>query len=125
MSDDFSTENEIIIPADLQNQTESGNELNDKITELSKKGYQLLKEDKIEEATQAFESILELEKNNNYALVGLGDTERKKNNLKKAIEYLSNLGLDNVHEHSKGLAKYVVESVGSTPSSFATSQSTR
>ena len=87
MSDDFSTENEIIIPADLQNQTESGNELNDKITELSKKGYQLLKEDKIEEATQAFESILELEKNNNYALVGLGDTERKKNNLKKAIEY--------------------------------------
>lgn len=34
---------------------------------------------------------------------------------KKAIEYLSNLGLDNVHEHSKGLAKYVVEQIKDNP----------
>lgn len=34
---------------------------------------------------------------------------------KKAIEYLSNLGLDNVHEHSKYLAKYVVEQIKDNP----------
>lgn len=30
---------------------------------------------------------------------------------KKAIEYLSNIGMDNVHNHSKELAKYVVEHI--------------
>ena len=34
---------------------------------------------------------------------------------KKAIEYLSNLGLDEVHEHSKELAKYVVEQIKDNP----------
>lgn len=34
---------------------------------------------------------------------------------KKAIEYLSNLGLDNVHAHSKELAKYVVEQIKDNP----------
>lgn len=34
---------------------------------------------------------------------------------KKAVEYLSNLGLDNVHEHSKELAKYVVEQIKNNP----------
>ena len=34
---------------------------------------------------------------------------------KKAIEYLSNLGLDEVHEHSKQLAKYVVEQIKENP----------
>lgn len=34
---------------------------------------------------------------------------------KKAIEYLSNLGLDEVHEHSKELAQYVVEQIKDNP----------
>ena len=34
---------------------------------------------------------------------------------KKAIEYLLNLGLDEVHEHSKELAKYVVEQIKDNP----------
>ena len=34
---------------------------------------------------------------------------------KKAIDYLSNLGLENVHEHSKELAKYVVEQIKDNP----------
>jgi cysteine desulfurase/selenocysteine lyase len=34
---------------------------------------------------------------------------------KKAIEYLTNLGLDNVHEHSKKLALYVVEQIKDNP----------
>lgn len=34
---------------------------------------------------------------------------------KKAIDYLSNLGLENVHKHSKELAKYVVEQIKDNP----------
>lgn len=59
----------------------------DKISELSKKGYQLIKENDIEGAKNAFNSILELEENNNYALVGLGDVERKLNKFNDAISY--------------------------------------
>ena len=36
-----------------------------------------------------FQKILELESNNNYALVGLGDSERKQNNYNEAIKYYS------------------------------------
>ena len=60
---------------------------NDKITELSKKGYQLLKENDIDGAKEQFQTILELEENNNYALVGLGDTARKQNDFNTAIKY--------------------------------------
>ena len=59
------------------------------ISELSKKGYQLLKENKITEAKDAFSLILTLDDNNNYALVGLGDSERKQNHFRDAIEYYS------------------------------------
>ncbi|MBQ9630153.1 MAG: tetratricopeptide repeat protein [Treponema sp.] len=61
----------------------------DKIAELSKEGYQLLKNNKIDEAKSVFQQILEIESQNNYALVGLGDSERKQNNYNKAIEYYS------------------------------------
>lgn len=57
------------------------------ISDLSKEGYQLLKENRINEAKDAFTKILALEDNNNYALVGLGDSERKQNHFKEAIEY--------------------------------------
>ena len=62
-------------------------ELNSKIAELSKRGYQLLKENDIPGAKEAFSKILELEENNNYALVGLGDSERKQDNFKEAIRF--------------------------------------
>lgn len=55
------------------------------ISSLSKRGYQMLKENKIDEAKEAFGKILELEENNNYALVGLGDSERKQNHFHDAI----------------------------------------
>ncbi|MCF6335644.1 MAG: hypothetical protein L3J12_07875, partial [Spirochaetales bacterium] len=48
-----------------------------KISELSKRGYQLLKEKMISEAEDCFDQILEMDKDNNYALVGLGDAARK------------------------------------------------
>ena len=59
------------------------------ISELSKKGYQLLKENDIENAEAAFREILTIEDNNNYALVGLGDSARKQNNFKAAIDHYS------------------------------------
>ena len=37
-----------------------------KISELSKSGYQFIKEDKLNEAEDEFKSILELDENNNY-----------------------------------------------------------
>lgn len=65
------------------------NEQSNEISELSKRGYQLLKENKIKEAKEEFSKILGIEENNNYALVGLGDSERKLNHYNDAIEYYS------------------------------------
>lgn len=65
------------------------NAQSDEISTLSKKGYQLLKENKIDDAKAEFSKILDIESNNNYALVGLGDSERKLNHYQQAIEYYS------------------------------------
>lgn len=65
----------------------SASETVNRISELSKKGYQLMKEDDIPGAREAFNAILEIEENNNYALVGLGDTERKQSHFTQAISY--------------------------------------
>ena len=65
------------------------NEQSTEISELSKSGYQLLKTNKIQEAKDVFTKILSIEDNNNYALVGLGDSERKLNHYKEAIDYYS------------------------------------
>jgi pentatricopeptide repeat protein len=59
------------------------------IAELSKKGYQLLKENRIKDAVSCFNQILDIEDNNNYALVGLGDCERKQNHFKDAVDFYS------------------------------------
>lgn len=61
-----------------------------KLADLSKQGYAFLKENKINEAEEVFEKILSLEENNNYALVGLGDCERKKKHWEAAIEKYTN-----------------------------------
>ncbi len=47
------------------------------ISELSKRGYQLLKEGLTDRAVGCFKEIISIDNNNNYALVGLGDTFRK------------------------------------------------
>lgn len=57
------------------------------IAELSQRGYQLLKENLLEEADSYFERILEFEDTNNYALVGLGDSARKRRDFRAAIDY--------------------------------------
>jgi tetratricopeptide (TPR) repeat protein len=57
------------------------------ISELSKKGYLLLKEGKTTEAIDCFSKILSIDKNNNYALVGMGDASRKRGTFREAVEY--------------------------------------
>ncbi|MCR5289548.1 MAG: tetratricopeptide repeat protein [Treponema sp.] len=57
------------------------------ISELSKQGYQALKDNKLSEAEKLFNQILGIEENNNYALVGLGDSRRKQNLFKDAVGY--------------------------------------
>lgn len=57
------------------------------IAELSKKGYQYLKENRIGDAERNFKSILEKDPENNYALVGLGDAARKRTAHRDAVDY--------------------------------------
>jgi len=57
------------------------------IAELSKKGYQLIKANELDEARGYFQQILEIDPENTYALVGLGDSARKRGEFTEAIEY--------------------------------------
>lgn len=57
------------------------------ISDISKRGYQLLKENFIDKAEDCFNKILEIDEINNYALVGLGDAARKKRDHKRAVTY--------------------------------------
>jgi len=58
-----------------------------KISEISKTGYQLLKDNKIDDSIDCFSKILLFDENNNYALVGLGDASRKMGSIHDAIKY--------------------------------------
>jgi len=57
------------------------------ISELSKQGYQLLKEGLTRRAIENFKKIVHQEPENNYALVGLGDALRKEKHYNEAAEY--------------------------------------
>ncbi len=57
------------------------------IADLSKRGYQYLKENRIEEAEECFARILERDRENNYALVGLGDAARKRGAFRDAVDH--------------------------------------
>lgn len=86
----FNQSEDIMMPESFMPDTSAENkpdEITNKISDLSKKGYQLIKENDIQGAKKAFNEILEIEENNNYALVGLGDTERKLNHFNDAISY--------------------------------------
>ena len=88
--DKFNQSEDIIMPETFTPASTAENkpdEITNKISDLSKKGYQLIKENDIAGAKQAFNEILQIEENNNYALVGLGDTERKQNHFEKALSY--------------------------------------
>jgi len=57
------------------------------IADLSKHGYQYLKENRVEEAEECFARILERDRENNYALVGLGDAARKRGAYRDAVDH--------------------------------------
>jgi tetratricopeptide (TPR) repeat protein len=60
---------------------------NQAITDLSKEGYQLLKENRVVEALECFKKILKTDTENNYALVGMGDSCRKRGSHRDAVMY--------------------------------------
>ena len=57
------------------------------ISEISKNGYKLLRENKITEAIECFSYILSIDGNNNYALVGMGDATRKRGACRDAAAF--------------------------------------
>ena len=57
------------------------------VAELSQQGYQLLRERSYDEAIDRFETILEIEPDNSYALVGLGDIARKRGRHHDAVGF--------------------------------------
>jgi len=57
------------------------------IAEISKNGYRLLRENKIAEAIECFSAIQQIDENNNYALVGMGDAIRKRGACREAAVY--------------------------------------
>jgi tetratricopeptide (TPR) repeat protein len=60
------------------------------ISELSKRGYQLLKESLIDRAIENFKKIISMQPDNNYALVGIGDAYRKDRRYNEAVEFYQN-----------------------------------
>ncbi|MDR1211595.1 MAG: tetratricopeptide repeat protein [Spirochaetaceae bacterium] len=75
------------LPDTAKNEVLSADAEVSEISELSKRGYQLLKENKIRDAMDCFAKILVTEPENNYALVGLGDAARKSGSFRDAVEY--------------------------------------
>jgi len=74
------------LPEEIVENDETQMKLN-QVSDLSQKGYQLLRESLTDRAISCFREILELENDNNYALVGLGDAYRKKRRYRDAIQY--------------------------------------
>jgi tetratricopeptide (TPR) repeat protein len=66
---------------------QAGTQQAPEISEISKKGYQLLKENRISEAIDCFSKILLVDANNNYALVGMGDAVRKRGCCRDAVTF--------------------------------------
>lgn len=57
------------------------------ISEISRTGYRLLRENKISQAIDCFSLILQVDENNNYALVGMGDAIRKRGECREAAHF--------------------------------------
>ncbi|MCL1818456.1 MAG: tetratricopeptide repeat protein, partial [Spirochaetaceae bacterium] len=78
-----------IFDEDYEAQIALPDEKNEKpeIAEFSQKGYLHLKENQPRAAEDCFKKILELDPQNNYALVGMGDAARKRSDFAAAMEY--------------------------------------
>ncbi len=59
----------------------------DQVAPLSQEGYQLLRDGRFNEAIERFERVLEIQPDNSYALVGLGDIARKQDRQHDAVDF--------------------------------------
>ena len=87
---DFQNQGGPLLPpedADVDFLENEGEEPQVDISDLSKRGYQFLKENRTADAIACFSQILETDPNNNYALVGMGDATRKQGGFRNAIGY--------------------------------------
>ena len=77
------------VPFEINGQEPPGKHPNAsaEISEMSKNGYRLLRENKVSEAIDCFSHILLTDDCNNYALVGLGDAARKRGASREAIGF--------------------------------------
>ncbi|MCF7942885.1 MAG: tetratricopeptide repeat protein [Spirochaetia bacterium] len=82
------TSDELQIDEELMNSddSEQGSDEISEVTQLSKRAYHMLKENLVEEAEKLFQQILQAYPKNNYALVGLGDINRKKRRYSQAVK---------------------------------------
>jgi tetratricopeptide (TPR) repeat protein len=80
---------ELFAPEEIESKASVNGEAgeNDLLSSFSKQGYQFLKENKPAEAADCFKAILAQDEGNNYALVGLGDAERKMGNHRAAVTW--------------------------------------
>jgi len=78
---------ETVLPGEVKHEENHQIYESQKITDISKTGYQLLKDNKIDDAIDCFTKILLHDENNNYALVGMGDASRKMGSIRDAIRY--------------------------------------
>ena len=75
------------IPAPEKQQAELPDDRPSDISEISKLGYKLLRENKTSEAIDCFTDILKIDPDNNYALVGMGDATRKRGASREAVVF--------------------------------------
>lgn len=81
------SDNPNLEPAPAEHEREPQSPELAEIADLSKRGYQYLKENRVEEAEECFARILERDRENNYALVGLGDGARKRGAFREAVDH--------------------------------------
>lgn len=75
-------QNQVEIPAGQPADPEK-----ERLALLSQQGYQYIRENMLDKARESFLEVLETEPENNYALVGMGDLERKNRNFSEAVRY--------------------------------------
>jgi tetratricopeptide (TPR) repeat protein len=85
----YSLEQTAVTGEDYSGEADDAELLKQNISEWSKRGYQLLRENRIPEAMDYFNKILVVDSCNNYALVGLGDGARKQGTYREAVSYYS------------------------------------
>jgi len=61
--------------------------IKDELVDLGRLAHRLTREGKYREAEEKFGQLLEMDRNQVFALVGLGDLKRKKKRFKDAVSY--------------------------------------